>query len=224
MKSIFVFFVSLFLGVQFSNAQQMLGVEKGGLRLGFDLSRLGIYLFEEDRSALEFSLDLQLSQRTYFALELGKQKVSNHPESNYLYSSKGSYFTVGLDRILFELNKEGDNDILYLGLRYGFSSMSQRATFTIEDDVFGSVNGEKKDPNVSVHWVEAVFGVKVETLKNVFLGISTRTQLGVLLPEEKEVPHYIHAGFGNSENLLNVGITYSIYYRIPMYKLKQPSR
>ena len=222
-KSIFIFFVSLTFGAKLSFSQEMLGVEKGGLDIGFDMSRIGILMFEDDRKAWEFSLDLQLNQKLYLATEIGFQKVAGRNEANYLYDSRGYYATLGIDRLFFDLNKEGDNDVLYGGLRYGFSSMYQEAGFTIEDEVFGSLQNSMSE-RVSTHWLEAVFGVKVEMLKNLFLGISTRAQFGLILPKQDKVPHYLHAGYGNASNRLNVGFTYSVYYRIPMYKIKQPSK
>jgi len=204
-------------------SQEMLGVKKGGPRLGFDFSRMLIFLFEDDREAWELSLDLQLTQKLFFVTEVGFQNVFAHNEANYIYASKGFYTTFGVDKLFFDLNKEGDNDVLYGGLRYGYSSMFQEATYIIEDDIYGSLKNNIGE-RVYTHWLEAVFGVKVEVLKNIFIGISTRAQLGLILPKQDQVPHYLHAGYGNHENKLNVGFTYSFYYRIPMYKLKQPSK
>jgi len=222
-KSIFIFFVSLTLGAKLSFSQEMLGVAKGGLDIGFDLSRIGILMFEDDRKAWEASLSLQLNQKVYLTTEIGHQKVAGRNEANYGYASNGYYTTIGVDKLFFNLNNEGDNDVLYGGLRYGFSSMYQEATYTIEDDIFGSLTNTANE-RVHTHWIEAVFGVKVEMVKNLFLGITTRAQLGMILPKLNKVPHYLHAGYGNASNKLNVGFTYSVYYRIPMYKIKQSSK
>jgi len=224
-QNISIFFVSFLYLSQSLFAQdiQLLGAEKGGIRFGYDLSRLGIQLFESDRLAWEVSFDAQLNQRLLLAGEFGSQNVNSRKIANYVYSSNGKYLTIGVDKIFFDLNTPDDLDIIFGGLRYGVSFMNQSSEFLIKNNYFGQTTG-KESNKVSVHWLEAIFGTKVQVFTNFFIGISTRVQFGVYLPKEKQLPNYIHAGFGNSDNRLNVGINYNILYRFPLYKLKQFSK
>ena len=233
MKNIYIFFVSLLCCSYSAIADEpVLPPRNGGLTVGVDLSRFLLPLIELDRSGWEVSLDYQLSTRAYAVAELGYQRVKDFNRSNYTYNSTGNYLRFGVDKVLFSLNDTKgdvlfskkvtrDHDYMYTGIRYGFSSMSQNASYILSDNTFGSAEGEERN-SINTHWLEGVVGFKVEVFKNLFLGISTRIRYGLAVPKQTNVPHYINAGYGNGRNQLNVGYTYAIFYRIPFGQLKEP--
>jgi hypothetical protein len=70
-------------------------------------------------------------------------------------------------------------------------------------------------------WVEIGTGVKVEVFKNIYLGWSLRGRM--LLSKtmgQNGVFPYIIPGYGQGENSSNFGVNYSIYYQIPLMKMK----
>ena len=148
---------------------------KYGLRIGIDLARPSISLFDENFSGFEFMVDYRLTSRFYIAAEYGFDQ-DNQTKSNLIASTKGSYFKIGGDFNAYN-NWVGMNNAIYVGLRYGLSTFDQNLegyTIYTGDSTFPETM--VIDPNtykgLNAHWAEFIFGIKTEILTNLFLSVN----------------------------------------------------
>lgn len=190
-----------------------------GMRFGCDISRLGLYVLNQDRQAIEFSFDTEVKPNLFGTIELGRE--SSTKQSDLIsYKSSGVYGRLGIDYNILKKDKyEKGRDLVFIGFRYGYSLMKQQTdnyTITGPKD---TVRGSYPSVNLGGHWVEAVFGLKVEVLRNLFLGASIRGRILLYSTRNINFPYYL-PGYGSGGNKTNFGANYSIYYQIPLMKVK----
>ncbi len=232
-KLLFIFIISCFWGSTFKTQAQnkhevqvlndtVVYQERYGLRLGVDLSRPGRALIDKKYTGFEIKGDYRLKKRIFPAAEIGFEDFDY--EENYLTAnSQGSYIKLGVNYNAYK-NWIGMQNELYAGVRYGFSTFSERLNeFTIynQDHYFPSDFHEEpqKFSGLSAHWLELQIGLKAEVLHNVFLGV--HVELKRLITDKAPgnfdnlwIPgfnrHYEGTEFG-------VGWGYSISYLIPFF-------
>ena len=127
--------------------------------------------------------------------------------------------------------KKEKNSYLYAGLRYAFSSFKYDvSTLPANDPIWGDVIG---NPSLeddywggsvpfshlgmkgSVQWLEIVLGVKVRIYKNFNMGWSVRMKYKTKASiGEYGAPWYV-PGYGKYKSN-NMGITYSLIYKLPL--------
>jgi hypothetical protein len=98
--------------------------EKYGLRVGFDILKSTISFINEDFTGIEIVSDLRFKKNIYIAVELGTSERTDQ-EDFLNYTSKGGYAKVGANYNLYKNWLDMNNEI-YVGVRYGFSSFSQK--------------------------------------------------------------------------------------------------
>ena len=130
---------------------------KYGLRIGADVARPSISLFDENFSGFEFMVDYRLTHRFFIAAEYGFDQ-DNQTESNLIASTKGSYFKIGGDFNAYN-NWVGMNNAIYVGLRYGFSTFDQNLeeyTIYTGDSTFPGtmVIDPSTYKGLTAHWAE----------------------------------------------------------------------
>ena len=117
------------------------------------------------------------------------------------------------------------NNQVYTGLRYGFSTFSQRLnSYSIYSpyNIFPIplITPNTEFSGLTAHWAEVVAGVKAEIFSNFFMGFSFR--LNYLISEKKPETFanlYI-PGFNRTyEGRFGVGFNYSISYLVPLFKV-----
>lgn len=205
--------------------------QRYGLRVGIDLHRLTRSFYEDGFRGLELVGDYRLTKKIYAATELGNVTF-NVQDDRVDFTTKGTYLKIGFDYNAYE-NWLDMNNMIYFGVRYGFSTFSQRlnaytvyqnsdisdsdTTDNYFDDVTRYPGQDYK--GLSAHWVEFVGGMKAELFSNIFLGFSVR--LNTLLVNKKPVGFdnlYI-PGFNRTyDGSFGVGVNYSLSYFIPLYK------
>lgn len=192
------------------------------IRVGIDLSRPIIQLAQKQDLGFEITTDIRLKNNWYIAAELGYE--SEPGEEEYVnFHTKGSYTKLGFNYNAYE-NLIGMNNEVYVGLRYGVSSFQQKLislTALDLDNYFGEYSATPNTTfdGLTAHWAELHFGIKVETLPNLFLstGIHFKKLIGDKKPEGFD--NLFIPGFGSM--LLNkngVGFNYTISYLIPLSK------
>jgi hypothetical protein len=232
MKHILLSFFSLFLlvpGAHFAQEARIKDTipvkkERFGLRLGVDLFKLTRSFYEKDYKGLELTGDFRVSKKHYAAAEIGTEdKTVNEPNLNF--TTSGSYVRIGFDYNTYENWLDMENQI-YVGLRYGFSSFSQRLnSYSVynTEDFFPSpptviTNQEYK--GLTAHWVEVVVGVKAELFNNLYAGFSFRLNRMITQNEPQGFENLYVPGFnrtyGGSD--FGVGFNYTLSYFLPIYK------
>ena len=135
------------------------------------ISKLIKTTVRNDYTAFEINADYKFAKKYYVAGEIGHE---NHliDETQINLNTKGSYLKIGVDYNAYQnwLNME---NAIYAGLRYGFSSFSQTLnSYSIfnTDDYWQEnniIDTTQTFDGSSSHWVELIFGIKAEVLKNV---------------------------------------------------------
>ena len=237
-KQIYLFIISICLSTNMLIGQtesnstdtlikkdKLLNINK--IRLGFDLLKPILSSSEGDNLNYEIVSDLQLTENIYLAGEYGLvDKVIE--DENINFNSSGSFLRIGFDYNMFE-NWIGMDNSIYIGLRYGTSSFSSKVldyNVRNKDSYFSNlVTSEFQTieySNLSGNWIELLLGIKVETFKNVYLGLSLR--LNKLLSDKKpdNFGNLFIPGFNKvtDDNTFGSGFNYTLTYSIPLRKKK----
>jgi len=186
-----------------------------GTFVGVDLYGLGNNMFGSSFMNSEVSVDVNLKNRFFPVLEVGYGKVEDE-EDGVSYSSSAPYFRIGMNYNMMFKKKSMSH--LYLGARYGFSTLSYDVKGTVLDDLYsGEVPFEYMGEKTNAHWMELVFGLRAQVYKNFLMGWSIRYKARFSVKENiHSTPWYI-PGFGENKSS-NFGVTYSLIYKLPFKK------
>lgn len=231
-KHILLYFISVLL-VSFSTMAQETtepvndtvpkSIEKYGLRIGADISKLVRTAFEDGYTGFEILGDFRFSNRFYAAAEIGNE-TRDWDEENLTSTTKGSYIKLGADFNAYR-NWIGMENLIHVGLRYGFATFSQELTgygvFT-SNSTFPTefVTANQEFTGLTASWIELQVGVKVEIVDNLFLG--AQVQLKRKFGEDKpdNFDNLIIPGFNRTYDFsqFGAGYGYTISYLIPIVK------
>ncbi len=236
-KSTLVFSLLIFiLGTNFLSAQNQeeevaeiateadtVYKEKYGLRVGIDLSKLARTALDEDYTGFMLEADMRIYDNYYLAAEIGNETLP-FGEDYIRVSSSGSFIKIGANYNAYE-NWEGMQNIVFAGLRYGFSTFSQdieeyRIYTTndyFDDDI--RVNGEETS-GLTASWIELMAGFKVEVLKNLYLSANVQLKRRLSQTTPDDFDNLTIPGFGRTfdDSNFGIGYGYSISYLIPIFR------
>lgn len=235
MMSISKYFISLililvsgiYLQAQEENTQEtdsIVVIHQYGLRLGTDLSKLARTFLETDYSGFEINGDYRLTELIFIAGALGSEERTI--ETDYLNSTAtGSYFKGGFDINLYD-NWAGMENLIYSGVRFGFSNFNQTLNSYTIYDVNSLTWGPKssteseKFSGLTAGWIEVLLGFKAEVLNNLFLGFNVQIKRRIFETEPENFENLYIPGFGRTfdSGVFGVGFGYNISYLIPLYK------
>lgn len=201
--------------------------EKYGVRVGIDVGRLIRTAASENYEGLEIVGDFRIYRDYYLAGEIGNESLIRD-EENINVEGSGSYIRLGFDYNSYD-NWYGMQNNINAGLRYGFSTFSQTLNsyrvFTSSALFPNEVRTEKRESEgLTASWIELVVGLKVETLKNLYLGanVSLRRLVSETSPD-KGFDNLFIPGFGRTNDFgrFGVGYNYTLSYLIPLKKKKR---
>lgn len=216
------YFISIFsLFAFFHSEGQAQSGEKYGLRIGFDLSRIPMHFLNPYRTDIAIQADLRIDSNLYLAAETGwnRTHLDNKPVFNYI--SNGNYLKAGVDYNFIKRKLPQEDNSIYVGLRYGLARMQRKIPqYTISDPYWGNVDGHFSSKTLLPQWAELVAGLKVEVLKNLFLGWGLHIRVLTTQNIDKEVRPYLIPGFGKATHNAVFDVNYTLSYRIPLWKPK----
>ena len=192
-----------------------------GLRFGIDILK-PILAITEDLKGVEFVTDWRINTKLFIASEFGYIHRTL-PENTFNHTVNGSYVKAGINYNLFNNWLNMDNEI-YVGLRYGFASFQNTLNnYTIfqEGTYFDikEVDTPIEFDALNAHWIEAVAGLKVEMIPNVYMGFMININRLITTNNPNNFENTYSPGFGKiSDNGTGFNINYTLSYRIPMYK------
>lgn len=189
-----------------------------GPRFGIDLSRFLYLLLEPQQTGAEVSADFEIYRNLYPVFELGYNRMS-HEQELFDYSSSGSYGRAGIDYNVLSLKDRSAHHAITMGFRYGMSRFRhQIEKIYFAEDYWGEYHAEPYENNLTGHWLELVGSMKAEVFSNFFLGWSVRYKIllnpgmdPLMTPET--IPGY---GSGGEDRVF--GLSYSMFYKIPLFK------
>jgi len=224
-QHILLFFISVLFTFTI-NSQELQDTikvkEVYGIRVGIDISKPINSFFNNETKGLEVVGDFRITRNYYAAVELGfLDKTTNEDYINF--TTKGSYIKAGFNYNAYK-NWKGMNNEIYVGLRYGFSIFNQtlnsytpnvNGTYFIPETLQPAT--EFKD--LTAQWIEFVFGMKVETFNNLYLGVSVSLNKMVNTKEPENFKNLHVPGFNRVFlNNTGVGFNYTLSYLIPILK------
>lgn len=198
--------------------------EKYGLRLGGDVGKIVRSFFDDQYKGFEIMGDFRLNSKLYVSGELGFEEQIT--KNTYLdITSTGSYFKGGIDYNTYENWLDMDN-MIYFGFRLGASAFKHDLNeFTIySTNQYWAPQLASTDnrgfENLNAFWSEVILGMKVELLKNIFLGANVQLKLLLNESSPSNFENVYIPGFGKTYDSSNIGAGYSYFlsYRIPLYQ------
>lgn len=189
-----------------------------GPRFGLDLARFAFILADPSEQGAEFSVDFEIYRNLYPVVELGYNSISES-EDFFNYSASGLYGRAGFDYNMINLKDRSQHHAFTFGLRYGFSAFSHGAEdIYIPNPYWGDRLVESYSKDLKGHWIELVAGVKAELVPNLFMGWSLRYKFLLNPDMDPLVKAHMVPGFGTGGKDSSIGISYSIFYKIPLLK------
>ncbi|PSL22827.1 DUF6048 family protein [Chitinophaga ginsengisoli] len=193
----------------------------GGLRLGIDISRFALHFFQPYRTDVAVQADARINKKLYGAFELGYNRTS-HSDTSYTYKGSGAYATVGVDYDFLKKKDPSEKNMVYGGIHYGFARNTYEVpAFNIHNKYWQSVTpGSFPKTNMTAHWIELTFGMRVEALPNFFLGWAVREKIMLSNNAAEGFDPIVIPGFGSGSKSSQFDLTYTVSYYLPLYKLK----
>jgi len=189
-----------------------------GLRLDIDLVPIASnFIYKGERFGYEAGVYANLKHKYFPSFEMGFAGANKTSNDALSFKTSGLYARVGVDFNLIKPKKDKipTNNIFFAGIRIGFAPFSYTYTNAIvQNDYWGTAISQNID-NVTTTkvWFEIVAGMRVEVLKNIYMGWTVRNKklFGEDVPGELS-PWYI-PGFGVKGEGSSWGVNYSIGYR-----------
>ena len=225
-KAICILFNLLFVSI-LSHAQEQTLPSSNlykGIDLGFDISSPMGKLIEKGWTNYEASIVVGNFHNILGTAELGIMDFSmskNDDVKTYNYKASGNYLRIGADYNMYKKNLPGENYLVFTGLRYGISKTTSSAdNIFIQDSIWAPRYASLPEKNTTSHWIELVGGIKVPFFTYFAMGWTLRYKF-LISPGSKESnkPYYI-AGYGKGNDNTAFGITYSLYFTIPLITTK----
>ena len=197
-----------------------------GIKLGIDISKQIRMLTESDYKGLVITGDYRILEKLFIAAEFGSEEKKTTNEV-LDFKTEGTFLKLGVNYNLYK-NRKGLNNEIYVGFRYGLGKFNHKLnSYTIYDlDNYWNqnlVNNITDYNSLTASWAELVLGFNAEVLTNTYVGLNLR--LNRLLNQEspENFNNLYIPGFNKvlEENNFGVGISYSIFYHIPIYKKKK---
>ena len=198
--------------------------EKYGLRVGGDIGKLIRSFADDDYTGFEISADYRLKKRLYIAGEIGVEEKNTI--TDYLnVTSKGSYIKGGIDYNMYQNWLDMDN-MIYSGFRLGASTFSQNLnSFTIYNTnqywqpQYTSTDLQEFNDLTAI-WVELIIGMKAEVFNNFFIALNVQLKVLASETEPTNFENVYIPGFNKTfdSSGIGVGYSYTLSYRIPLYK------
>ena len=189
---------------------------KFGVRVGIDLTGPIGSLLNSQKILYKGTADIRIYKKYFAAAEYGYE-LYKYNTNNLKYESEGFFTTIGGDYDLLGFAYPR-NDIYYFGVRYGFAGYrTEVKEYRIENTYWGN------DPYVSsvpsqdgyAHWLNLRMGLKVEVLKNFYLGASVGANFLISATEMKHFDNLYIPGFGSNNEGRAFVFNYTLMYMFP---------
>ena len=187
-----------------------------------------------DTYSYEGSLQADFKHKYLPVFEFGYAGADKLTSDNIGFKTNALFGRLGLDFNLIsqKKDKKPTNNLFLVGFRVGMSNFNYNITnVSITDDYWG---GSQAVPynNISTTkvWYEIVAGVRVEVIKDIFMGWTVRTKSLISKDADGNVTPWYIPGFGTNNGSGNTAINYTIGYKFQLpfkrkssVKIKKPN-
>lgn len=170
------------------------------VKFGIDVLRLGQNFIQTQSNAFQFNVDYYLKNNTYIVAEGGFGKGTIDYE-HLKYTTNSYNIKLGIDKSMIDKIGFSDLDYLFFGFRYGLAVGNiSDGEYSISSILGTPTNGTIPSRNFTAHWGEMNAGIRVEMIKNWYLGWNFRAKFLLNGGTFKEgiKPVYI-AGYGAAD-------------------------
>ena len=191
-----------------------------GPRLGIDLSRFLVpYMQKGKRNGWEIQADVPYKGNWFPTFELGMQWFDDKRDG-FRYKNNGTYARLGVDMNIVKFESLKDHDLVFIGVRYGYSIFNQETSGIGTSNYWGSITTSVPLRTMNAHWAELVFGMKGELFNNFFLGWSLRAKFPISVTNDPNIKPYIIPGIGKITGGTPFDFSVAVYYRFPIFRTK----
>ena len=208
--------------------QKLINIDK--LSIGIDLYRPIYSNINDDDLSYELITTLRIFEDFSIASEIGSLNRYIEDE-NVNFTSSGEYIKFGFDYNLYN-NWTGMDNSIYLGIRFATSNFNNKIdNYSIRNpdsywsntvtDGYEVVNHSNQNAN----WLEFLVGIKVETIRNIYFGISLRLNRLLSNSTPNNFTNLYIPGFNKvtDDNSWGSGFNYTLTYSIPLKFNKKTS-
>jgi len=208
--------------------QKLINIDK--LSIGIDLYRPIYSNINDDDLSYELITTLRIFKDFSIASEIGSLDRYIEDE-NVNFTSSGEYIKFGFDYNLYN-NWTGMDNSIYLGIRFATSNFNNKIdNYSIRNpdsywsntvtDGYEVVNHSNQNAN----WLEFLVGIKVETIKNIYFGISLRLNRLLSNSSPNNFSNLYIPGFNKvtDDNSWGSGFNYTLTYSLPLNFNKKAS-
>lgn len=191
-----------------------------GFTLSADIFGPVMYAFSDYGNA-EGALRLNLKNTYFPVFEIGYAKCETTDDNTDItYKTAAPYFRIGIDYNVLK-DKWQDNR-LYVGLRYGFSSFTYDMSGPdMTDPIWhGTAPFRYEGMKSTSHWAEIVFGVQVKIWSKFHMGWSVRYKKPLKIGQEIYAQPYYVPGYGTTVSESCWGGTYNLIFDLNWGKKK----
>ncbi len=166
--------------------------------------------------SMEAGAQLTIKKKYYPILEVGYNNVKKLLVNNIGFDGGGLFGRVGVDFNLLKQkeNSKPTNNLFLAGVRLGMSNFNYDITnISIIDNYWGGNETlTYTNKNATKVWYEVVVGIRVEVLKNVYMGWTVRNKNQITSDTDGNISPWYIPGFGhNTSN--SWGFNYIIGYK-----------
>ncbi|MGL5318111.1 MAG: DUF6048 family protein, partial [Bacteroidales bacterium] len=188
-----------------------------GLYVSADLAGPAMFAFNGEKLQTEVALELGIKNKYYPIIELGMGYANINSEEGFTFKAKPSpYARIGLNYAIMEKN----NNAFFVGIRYGYArvnydiyNVTQGSDYWGESQVV-DITGQK----ASASYAQGVAGLRVNLLKNLFLGWDVRYNILITSSKLKESRVWFIPGYGiNNNNSGGALFQFNVTYKLPFW-------
>jgi hypothetical protein len=185
------------------------------VRVGTDLVAIGYTFAGRDQFRFELNADADI-HKYFVAFDYGFANIGRS-DSTFQYQNNGHYIRLGADINLLPQDEFGN--VIFIGLRYGRSIFSDNLAFNgVKNEYYGpinsaNINGDLRNSGLQMGWGEVVMGVKIQLVKQLFLGFTGRFKVGSSINGVDNLVPFEVPGYGTYARKNVFGFNYLIYYR-----------
>jgi hypothetical protein len=179
------------------------------VRVGTDLISIGTSIADPNMFRFEINADTDV-HKYFVSFDYGYAHL-NRADSGFTYQNTGTYFRLGPD--VNVLSPDKDNNTVFFGIRYARGFYSDVLSINQQTKHWGNVQATLKNSGVQSQWVEFVGGVKIQLIKQLYIGFTGRYKFGLSLKGAGDLTPYDAPGFGTSNKTSAFGFNYHLFYR-----------
>jgi hypothetical protein len=187
------------------------------------------FLSNGDTYSYEAAVQADFKHKYFPVFELGYAGADKLTIEKVGFKTNAFFGRAGIDFNVLKQKKDSKptTNLLLVGLRLGMANFNYNTSnIAIADDYWGGSTQTINYDNISTTkiWYEITAGIRVEILKNIFMGWTVRSKTLISKDVDGVVTPWYIPGFGINKSS-NLGFNYTIGYKFQLpAKKKQPAK